>query len=96
MLEQPASSMSTASADFIARILAAGAFKAVAHGIPLRKFGRRLDQDLLAVRAIELAQGGVQPLRIPLLLPLHAPPEVDALDGNDEWRVRGPAPGSPR
>src|SRR5689334_8426901 len=63
-LAQPAMSAAVASqaASFMPPILpplGAGAQKAIAHCSPLRRLRRRLDQDQLAARAVELAQRGI-------------------------------------
>jgi hypothetical protein len=57
VLEQPASSASRAIKPFTAAILRllAGALQAVAHRRPFGGARRRLDQDLLALGAIEFA-----------------------------------------
>src|SRR5262245_24217312 len=66
----------------------AGALQAVAHSGPFDRLRRRLDQDALAARGIELAQRGVQPLRVGLRLARHAQPIVDALVGPRESEHR--------
>src|SRR6185503_18484990 len=66
----------------------AGAPKAISHGRPLGRLGRRLDQDALAAGAVELAQRGVQALCVRLRLARHAQPIVDALVGPREGEHR--------
>src|SRR5918999_3904923 len=73
---QPARRAHRRTVHFTAAMLRllAGALQAVAHRAPFRRVGRCLDQDALAAGAVQLAQGGVEPLRVRLRLARHAQP----------------------
>src|SRR6185503_21247099 len=90
VFEQPDNSATKTSPYLTGAILPllAGPLQAVSHCCPFGRIGRRLDQDLLAAGAVQLAQRGVELLRIRLRVARHAQPEVHALVGSGKRQHR--------
>src|SRR5688572_29738629 len=77
LFEHPASNAAARTNPLMEPILRrARAAEPIAHRAPRRRRRRRLDQDALAVGAVELAQRRVQTLRVGLRVARHAQPEV--------------------